>query len=189
MHTYTSFQPGKIWFDTAGNRIQAHGGSILYDQGIYYWFGENKDGETRLDPNISPWHRVDVIGVSCYSSKDLLNWEYEGLVLPADSTDLESDLHPTKVFERPKVIRNPKTNQYVLFAHVDSAEYTTAHVGIAISAKPTGPYQYLGSIAPNGNDSRDITVFCDDDGTAYLYYSSEWNKTLHIAPSMMIIFI
>ncbi len=84
MHTYTSFQPGKIWLDTDGNPIQAHGGGILYDQGIYYWFGENKDGETKLDPNISPWHRVDVIGVSCYSSKDLLNWNYEGLVLPAN---------------------------------------------------------------------------------------------------------
>lgn len=109
MHTYSSFQPGRIWLDTEGNPIQAHGGGILYDQGIYYWFGENKDGKTRLDPNISPWHRVNVIGVSCYSSRDLLNWNFEGLVLPADTTDTGSDLHPTKVFERPKVIRNPKT--------------------------------------------------------------------------------
>ena len=27
-------------------------------------------------------NRVDVIGISVYSSKDLLNWQYEGAVQP-----------------------------------------------------------------------------------------------------------
>ena len=26
-------------------------------------------------------HRVDVIGISCYSSTDLINWDYEGTAL------------------------------------------------------------------------------------------------------------
>ncbi len=29
-------------------------------------------------------HRVDVIGISCYSSADLINWDYEGTVLLFD---------------------------------------------------------------------------------------------------------
>ncbi len=40
------FEPGKIWNDTDDVPIQAHGGWVLYDQGVYYWFGENKDRET-----------------------------------------------------------------------------------------------------------------------------------------------
>lgn len=42
------FFPGKIWLDTEGNPIQAHGGGILYDERskIYYWYGEYKDGPT-----------------------------------------------------------------------------------------------------------------------------------------------
>lgn len=40
--------PGRVWLDTEGNPIQAHGGGILYDErsGTYYWYGEYKDGPT-----------------------------------------------------------------------------------------------------------------------------------------------
>jgi len=175
-----SFHPGEIWRDTDGKPIQAHGGGILYDNGLYYWFGENKDGENYLDESKGFLHRVDVIGISCYSSTDLLNWKNEGLVLSAEKNNPQSDLHPSKVLERPKVIRNPKTGKYVLFAHVDTADYQYARIGVAVSDAPTGPYQYLGSLQPNGHDSRDMTVFQDDDGAAYLFFSSEWNKTLRI---------
>ncbi len=171
-----SFKPGQIWLDNDGNLIQAHGGGIFYEDGVYYWFGENKDGDTYE----GDWHRVDVIGISCYSSTDLLNWKNEGLVLPSDPDNPKSDLHPSKTLERPKVLRSPKTGKYVLFTHVDHQDYSYARIGIAISETPTGPYEYLGSIQPNDNDSRDMTAFQDDDGKAFLFFSSEWNKTLHI---------
>lgn len=175
----TSFIPGKEWLDTDGNLIQAHGGGMLYYEDTYYWFGENKDGPTLLDAKPESWERVDVIGISCYSSKDLYNWKNEGIVLPAVQDDQDHDLHPSKVLERPKVIWNPKTKKFVLYAHVDTADYSKASLGIAISDSPVGPYKYLGSFYPNGNDSRDMTVFCDGK-SAYLVFSSEWNKTMHI---------
>ena len=42
------YYPGRIWLDTDGNPIQAHGGGILYDEKsrTYYWYGEYKDGPT-----------------------------------------------------------------------------------------------------------------------------------------------
>jgi len=42
--------PGRIWTDTEGNPIQAHGGGILFDDisKVYYWYGEYKDGPTYL---------------------------------------------------------------------------------------------------------------------------------------------
>lgn len=168
------FRPGQVWCDVAGQPIQAHGGGVLYDDGTYYWFGEHKGGLTRNG-------RVDVIGVSCYSSPNLYDWHNEGIALPAVPDDLQHDLHPSKVAERPKVIRNDATGQYVMWLHIDQTDYSFAHVGIATSATPTEPYTYLGSMRPCDNDSRDMTVFKDDDGSAYLLFSSEWNKTLTIA--------
>ena len=38
-----AFYPGQTWLDTEGKRIQAHGGSVIYVDGIYYWYGENKE--------------------------------------------------------------------------------------------------------------------------------------------------
>ena len=169
------FTPGTVWYDTDGYPIQAHGGGIFYEQGTFYWFGENKDGPT-IDN-----HRVDVIGISCYSSQDLYSWRNEGIVLPAVHDDEKHDLHPTKIVERPKVIYNASTNTYVMWMHIDHADYSYARAGVAVSDTPAGPYRYLGSIEPCGTDSRDLTLYQDDDGAAYLIFSSEYNRNITIA--------
>ncbi|MBN1560775.1 beta-glucanase, partial [candidate division KSB1 bacterium] len=38
----TSFHPGDLWLDDNGVHINAHGGGILWHDGVYYWFGEHK---------------------------------------------------------------------------------------------------------------------------------------------------
>ena len=65
---YDRICPGKPWLDTKGNRIQAHAGSVMYLDGLYYWYGENKEKTTGEN---GIWHW----GVRCYTSKDLYNWE------------------------------------------------------------------------------------------------------------------
>ncbi|PIA29345.1 hypothetical protein AQUCO_06000007v1 [Aquilegia coerulea] len=177
------FSPGKIWLDTDGNPIQAHGGGILYVEklGMYYWYGENKNGPT-YHAHKKGAARVDIIGVSCYSSKDLWTWKNEGIVLAGEETNVTHDLYQLNVLERPKVIYNDKTGKYVMWMHIDDANYTKASVGIAVSDYPTGPFDYLYSKQPHGYESRDMTIFKDDDGVAYLIYSSEDNSELHIGP-------
>ena len=54
---YTEIKPGREWNDTNGNPIHAHGGSILYHEGTYYWYGENK-AYTDLEKGI--WHYIVV---------------------------------------------------------------------------------------------------------------------------------
>ncbi len=173
-----SFTVEKVWLDLEGARIQAHGGGILYDHGVYYWFGENKDSITHQRAVVG--FNVDAVGVSCYASTDLYNWENKGLVLPAVKTAAEHELHSSKVIERPKVIYHALDKKYLMFMHLDTHDYQYARVGIATSDSPAGAYEYLGSFAPHNSDSRDMTVFRDDDGKAYLLHASEWNATLYI---------
>ncbi|MCI1857058.1 MAG: glycoside hydrolase family 43 protein [Sporolactobacillus sp.] len=170
---------GEIWMDTDHEPIQAHGGMILEYDGTYYWYGENKNG-----PNVRTrkgGRRVDFIGFSCYSSNNLLDWKNEGLVLKADKEHPESMIHPSKVGERPKVIYNEKTKKFVLWFHSDTWEYYYAGVGVAIADGPTGPFQFVKSFQPNRLDSRDMTVFKDEDGKAYLFHSSDYNKTMVVS--------
>ncbi|MBS1598090.1 MAG: family 43 glycosylhydrolase [Bacteroidetes bacterium] len=175
-------RPGEIWKDIDGNPINAHGGGVLFHNNTYYWFGEIKKGKTWRVPGVTSWedYRVDASGISCYSSKDLLHWKYEGIALSPDKKNSTSDIHYTKVIERPKVIYNDKTKKFVMWMHIDKDDYGYAHAGVAISDKPEGPYRYLGSEQPNGQMSRDMTLFKDDDGKAYHIYSSESNQTMHI---------
>ena len=175
-------RPGEIWKDHAGQPINAHGGSILFYKGVYYWFGEIKSGRTWRVEGINSWedYRVNAGGVSCYSSKDLLDWKFLGTALSPDRKDSSSDLHISKVIERPKVIFNKTTHQFVMWMHIDRQDYSYAKAGVAVSTSPEGPYHYLGSVSPNGQMSRDMTVFQDEDGKAYLIYSSENNKTMQV---------
>lgn len=176
-------KPGELWLDTEGNPIQAHGGGMLSYKERYYWYGENKNGDSWLPECNLDWdgYRVEAIGINCYSSKDLLNWKNEGLMLASNEDDPTHDLHSSKVIERPKVIFNQKSKEFVMWMHIDSMDYQYARAGVAVSSAPTGPFSYLGSIRPDDSDSRDMTVFKDTDGKAYLIYSSAWNSELHIA--------
>lgn len=176
-----SFIPGAIWKDTKGNIINAHGGGILFHKGIYYWYGEIKKGDTWLVPGQS-WecYRVPAGGISCYSSRDLLNWNDEGIALAATTNDPASDLDTGKVMERPKVIYNKKTKKFVLWVHLDSKDYAAAKSGVAVADQPQGPFSFVKAERPNGAMARDMTIFQDDDGKAYHFFSSENNATMHV---------
>ena len=177
-----NFKPGEIWKDTDGNPVNAHGGGLLLYNGTYYWYGEYKKGDTWRVTHVTTWedYRVHAGGVSCYSSKDLLNWKFEGVALKPNTTDSLHDLHTSKVIERPKVIYNKKTHKFVMWMHLDSEDYSYARSGVAVSDKPTGPFRFIRSERPNGAMARDMTVFQDEDGKAYHFFSSEDNATMHV---------
>lgn len=175
--------PGEKWLDIDGNMINAHGGGVLYYDGTYYWYGEYKGDSTYWNPKVPSWecYRTEAGGVACYSSQNLVNWKFEGVVLPSDTEDGNSELHYSNVLERPKVIYNDQTKKFVMWLHVDSHDYAKAAAGVAVSDTPNGKFEYLGSMRPNDAMSRDMTLFKDDDGKAYHVYSSEENRTLYIS--------
>jgi len=159
-----------------GSIIQAHGGDIVYRNGVYYWYGENKNAPTTTQSKVKQ-PRTNVVGVSVYESLDLHTWDYRGLALPAGT----GDLSPSGVLERPKVIYNAHTHQWVMWMHIDNATYTNSRVGVAVSKTPTGPFTYLRSFKPLGRTSRDMNVFQDDDGQAYLVFAADNNDSIRIA--------
>ena len=132
--------------------------------GTYYWYGEIKRGPTtRTDPRLPS--RVVATGVSCYSSTDLYAWTNRGVALRVDETNPNSDISPNAVIERPKVLYSREKDEYVMWFHVDDAAYKAARLGVAVSsAGPEGPFTYLGSERPHGDqESRDFTVWQDPD--------------------------
>ena len=106
-----AFYPGKVWLDTEGKRIQAHGGSVMYIDGVYYWYGENKE---KTDGVNGIWHW----GVRCYKSTNLYNWEDCGIIIPPEPENPKSSLHPTKCMDRPHIIYNERTKKYVCWLKV-----------------------------------------------------------------------
>jgi hypothetical protein len=152
-----TFHPGEFWPDADSNHIQAHGGGIIKINDTYYWYGEQRS------QGLDRKYRY----VSCYSSKDLLNWAFRGNVVKM----LPPDTIPSNwVLERPKVFYNAKTKKYVMYFHLDANNYRVAQVGVAVCDKPDGEFKYVKRFRPLGHESRDIGQFIDDDGTAYLVF-------------------
>ena len=51
----TQFLQDQPWPDDKGTHINAHGGSIMYRSGKYYWFGELYPDKKNPAPQVAPW--------------------------------------------------------------------------------------------------------------------------------------
>jgi hypothetical protein len=151
--------------DTSGNPVHAHGGGVLKVGQYYYWFGENRNADSTFR------------NVSVYRSTDLRTWEFRNNVLTQAS---HSELAVANI-ERPKVIYNSATGQFVMWMHKENGrDYGEARAAVATSSTVDGNYTYRGSFRPLGHMSRDITLFRDDDGAAYMVSAANENADLHV---------
>ena len=105
--------------------------------------------------------------MACYSSTDLVHWTRQANAL---SRQASGDLAAGRIVERPKVLYNSATGKYVMWMHIDNTSYNDQRAGVAVSDTPCGPYTYLGATRPLGHPSRDLGLFKDDDGTAYMIH-------------------
>ncbi|KAH7929371.1 glycoside hydrolase family 43 protein [Leucogyrophana mollusca] len=168
-HADNVIVPGASWTDTSGTVIQAHGAGILTVGKEFYWFGEDKADNSYL-----------FSAVTCYKSTDLLTWERQNDALtPINGTMIST----ADIVERPKVLYNKKNAEYVMWFHSDNSDYSAAMVGVATAETPCGPYAYKASWKPLGADSRDMSIYQDDDEnqTAYLLYASDNNVDFKIS--------
>lgn len=80
--------------------------------------------------------------INCYSSTNLVDWTYQGALL--SRTNSITELSDNRVVERPKVMYNDRTQQYVLWMHIDSSNYGEAKVGVAVGSSVCGRYRKFG---------------------------------------------
>jgi len=161
----TVIRPGEPWLDTSGNRIQAHGGSIITtDGGRFVWYGENKE---RTTAGGGIWHW----GVRAYVSDDLVTWEDRGLIIPPVLDDPTSPLHPNQMMDRPHIVRNPITGQYVCWIKV-MGEGNTQSSTVLVADDVFGPYRIARTgLRPLGMHAGDFDLVVDPtDGKGYYYF-------------------
>ncbi|MFF7521656.1 RICIN domain-containing protein [Streptomyces pseudovenezuelae] len=157
---------GTQFTDTTGAVVHAHGGGVIEVGAYYYWFGENRNADNTFK------------AVSVYRSADLRTWEFRRDVLTRSS---DPELAVANI-ERPKVIYNSTTGKFVMWMHKENgSDYNQARAAVAVSDSVDGDYAWRGSFRPpSGTTSRDMTLFKDDDGTAYQITSAAGNADLQI---------
>ena len=162
------------WKDADGNFIHAHGGQIVLYNDIYYWIGTT----IKLPPSYLSE------GINCYSSVDLVNWQFVNEIFHNTSIIVtnsnDPNIKPPWRIERPKVVYNSEKNNFVMWFHLDTTSFALKSVGISISNTICGNYSWIDSFEPDGLASYDMGLFDDtdnsginDNGNAYLVRSVE----------------
>lgn len=159
----SEIKSGQVFLDVTGKPINAHGGCIIFHQGLYYWYGEHKI------EGLSEAKHADG-GVHCYASADLMNWYDMGMMIRLDRPEGEDLTHECNS-DRPKVVYNEKSGEFVMFfkLYLRGMGSRVAFVAVATSQSPTGPFVYrhkfLGGNSPQG--TGDFAMFKDEDGSLY----------------------
>ncbi len=171
-----------IRYTTAGNRIDAHSGTILRGQdGLFYWYGETYSCGFRWTDPSTPY-----CGAQVYRSTDLTHWNGPWPLFDA-SSQMWQDLcmHQDGALGfgcfRPKVVFNDATRLYVLWLNTPS--YSGNGYRVLTSRSPTGPFTLAGKPDLEDEDipdwrgdhhtqDGDEGLFVDEQGTGWLV----WNR-------------
>ncbi len=164
-----------FWNTKDGTPIYSQGGGVFKfkdpNTGIqkYYWYGVHyKEAELyRNDPSVTQ-EKNYFVSVTCYSSTDLVNWEFEGNVLTR--AELDKNYRRTGWVGRMGVAYLKELNKYALFIQHGNG------VLVAVSNSPTGAFTWHQRIDMTEmigtSNTGDQTVFTDEDtGKSYLVYS------------------
>jgi hypothetical protein len=105
------------------------------------------------------------------TSTDDINYGNDKVVLSySDNTDLNNCKLECITF-----VYHAPTNKIILWAHYENnADYTLARLAVA-SATPGENFVFHKSFQPFSNQSRDMSLYRDDDGSAYVISSANNN--------------
>jgi hypothetical protein len=149
---------GILWKDDRGESVQAHGAGFLQVGDTWYMIGEDRSYSNA--------------GVNMYSTKDFVQWKFEGKVIPPSSYSSE------RFIERPKLLYCAATGKYVIWCHYEGKNYGPSEAASFVCDSVNGLYKLVFGGRPLGIKSRDCNVFVDNDGTAYFISTTNDNKDL-----------
>ncbi|MCL2163808.1 MAG: hypothetical protein FWH55_05290 [Oscillospiraceae bacterium] len=160
--------------DTDGNPIYAHMSSIYkYKEGEpYYWYGVSSGSNVSYYDTLKTGNGTPGGGgtstVRCYSSYNLVDWKFEGVVCTSGQGGWSG-------FGRMGVVYCPATDTYVL------ASQGGGGIAFGDSDTPQGPFTYRGVKTLNNllpdpcitAGPGDMTMYYDNNtGRAYIVYCS-----------------
>jgi len=159
--------PGGDWKDDRGKIVAATEGGVVQVDGIWYLWGMDRSANNSA-----------FVGINLYKSTDLVHWNFVKQILRHDS---DPSLDNNAVVERAKILRNPRTGKYVMWMHYEGHNaYSVAEVAWATADKIDGDYKFQGHFRPLDLDSRDLNVYQDDDGKAYLICTTKGNQNVSL---------
>ncbi|MBQ7574772.1 MAG: Ig-like domain-containing protein [Clostridia bacterium] len=174
----------RFYEDTDGNNLYSQGGGIFKFGDTYYWYGVRYVESATYAENPRPVsvEHPAFEAFTCYTSKDLVNWDYRGDVATLETLG-ESWCGWAG---RMGVVYHERTGKYILCSQFNGTIIASAYSPLGPFKKENGYFWFGDQTSIPGvetGQTGDQTMFQDDDGKAYMICSSSNGRGhLYIVP-------
>ena len=148
-------------FDADGNLTYGGDPSVLVDGDTVYLY---------VGHDTAPGDAYVIPEYLCYSSKDLLSWSYEGVVLKMSDVPW-ADNNSAWAGQVAKHVdpADGKTKYYFYYCSWNNRDSGKQSIGVAVSESPTGPFVDIGAPIVNGSFTSDeSSAWNDIDPTVWI---------------------
>ena len=165
-----------LGFDENGDILYGGDPSVLVDgDTVYCYVGhDTSSNESYWMPD---WR--------CYSSKDMINWKYESIIMVQNTQTVKWAANDHEAWAA-QVIKYNESYYFYYCTEANGANGGGKSIGVAISDSPTGPFKDIGKALVRNIDTYggsitwediDPTVWVDtdEDGTEHRYLA--WGNT------------
>ncbi|CAF1299087.1 unnamed protein product [Didymodactylos carnosus] len=162
--------------DTDGNIMDAHEGSILLYDDLYFGASYGLCKEPPGPSGCTVWNPGGCgyqlnHNVSLYTSADLSAWTFRGYNFQMSSMKNQG------IMFVPHILLNPKTKKWIVWFNFLLAAGTgisQTQYAVAISDTPQGPFQLFTDnvTIPAWENTGDLNLFQDDNGDTYIIYTA-----------------
>lgn len=148
-------------YDIYNQYVDAHDGMILYQNGLYYLYGEYYNETTGQS---FPWPNAPILSV--YTSVDLVSWTFRGNVLPPNATGVAS----TQWI--PNVFYDTKTSRFIMWFGSGDWCSATSYDGISFNLAVA----HFTSRLSGGTDGTGTFIDDDENKTGYVIFAALSNN-------------
>ncbi len=168
--------------DEKGDRVYGGDPAVLVDGDTVYLY-TGHDMSTDKEVSTATYHIPEYL---CYSSKDLIDWNYEGVVM--SMTDVEWSKDSTSAWAS-QVAKHKDpgtgTDKYYLYYCTWGAAKVAAGkqcIGVAVSDSPTGPFVDIGQPLVNASLTKPQTSNWNDiDPTVWVETGEDGQEHRYLA--------
>ena len=152
-------------YDTAGNLIYGGDPAVLVDGDTVYMYQGHDASKSGTAYEIPEWQ--------CYSTKDLVNWKYEGVIMKADKKSIPWAKDEVSAWAG-QVAKHydkeaGKDRYYFYHCTWDVTSAGKQSIGVAVSDSPTGPFVDKGEPLVKGDfTTKETSGWNDIDPTVWI---------------------
>ncbi len=152
-------------YDTEGNLIYGGDPAVLVDGDTVYMYQGHDASKSGTAYEIPEWQ--------CYSTKDLVNWKYEGVIMKADKKSIPWAKDEISAWAG-QVAKHydkeaGKDRYYFYHCTWDATSDGKQSIGVAVSDSPTGPFVDKGEPLVKGDfTTKETSGWNDIDPTVWI---------------------